>query len=153
MPRKKHSDDDKPLSIERARAEIDKAVFKLLAGNDPGPVFSHLKRPRKASTPYALKLTLRERESLIACAQLKGALKKKTEETGQGSNEIDFTRRQLKKLNDELLRAVAYAKRPHQRRLVAVMGKVANLLVGDYVGHFVHVSIKTGRATPKKANK
>ena len=153
MPRKKHSDGDKPPTIEQARADVDKAVFELLAGNDPGPVFSHLKRPRKASEPYALKLTLRERESLIACAQLKGTLKKKTEETGQGRRSIDLSRRQLKKLNDELLRVVAYAKRPHQRRLVAVMGKVANLVVGDYVGQFVQVSIKTRRAAPKKANK
>ncbi len=150
MPRKKHPDDDKPLSIEQARAKIENAVSDLLAGNDPGPIVFRLKRTRKASDTYPLKLTQQQRESLIAYTQLKGKLKNKLKEAGDGAQVFDVTRKELEGLNEELGQATMYARGQHKRRLLAVMGKVAELLAEDHAGLFGEDKPKTRKTAPKK---
>ena len=60
MPRKKSSD-DKPLTIEETRAKLVQGVCDYLAGHDPGPIVFRLKPTWKASEPYPLRLTQKQR--------------------------------------------------------------------------------------------
>ena len=64
------SDDDKPLTPQQAREKLQKGLIDYLAGNDPGPIVFRLKRTRKASETYPLKLTQLQRETLLQFTQI-----------------------------------------------------------------------------------
>ena len=70
------SDDDKPLTPQQAREKLQKGLIDYLAGNDPGPIVFRLKRTKKASETYPLKLTQLQRETLLQFTQLNRKLKK-----------------------------------------------------------------------------
>ena len=59
------SDDDKPLTPEQARQKLQKGLSDYLAGNDPKTIVFRLKRTKKASETYPLKLTQQQRETLL----------------------------------------------------------------------------------------
>ena len=59
------SDDDKPLTPQQAREKLQKGLYDYLAGNDTGPIIFRLKRTKKASETYPLKLTQQQRETLL----------------------------------------------------------------------------------------
>ena len=59
------SDDDKPLTPEQARQKLQKGLSDYLAGNHPGTLVFRLKRTKKASETYPLKLTQQQRETLL----------------------------------------------------------------------------------------
>ena len=72
-------DDDKPLTPAQARQKLQKGLSDYLAGNDPGPIVFRLKRTKKASETYPLKLTQQQRETLLRCTHLSRGLKNKIE--------------------------------------------------------------------------
>jgi len=74
------SDDDKPLTPAQARQKLQKGLIDYLAGNDPGPIVFRLKRTKKASETYPLKLTPQQRETLLKFTELSRNLKKKIEQ-------------------------------------------------------------------------
>jgi hypothetical protein len=77
-------------------------------------------------------------------------LKKKLEEAGDGTQVVEVIRRELERLNDELGRATMYAKGQDQKRLSAVMGKVAELLAEDHAGLFDEEAPNPRKAAKKK---
>ena len=76
------SGDDKPLTSQQARQKLQRGLADYLAGKDPGPIVFRLKRSKKASETYPLKLTLQQRETLLRCTQLGRGLQKKIKQAG-----------------------------------------------------------------------
>ena len=79
------SDDDKPLTPEQARQKLQKGLSDYLAGNDPGTIVFRLKRTKKASETYPLKLTQQQRETLLNYTQLSRTLESKIKQAGEGT--------------------------------------------------------------------
>lgn len=114
-------DDDKPLTPAQARQKLQKGLEDFMAGNDPGPIVFRLKRTRKASETYPLKLTQKQRETLLQCTHLSRNLKKKIERAAEGTQVVPVTWNELHKLNDETGQAVVNARNADKQRLMAVM--------------------------------
>ena len=107
-------DDDKPLTPAQARQKLQKGLADYLAGNDPGPIVFRLKRTKKASHTYPLKLTQQQRETLLECTQLSRNLKKKIEQAGEGTQIVPVTWNELHKLNDETGQVAVLRPKPAQ---------------------------------------
>jgi len=117
-------DDDKPLTPAQARQKLHKGLIDYLAGNDPGPIVFRLKRTKKASETYPLKLTQQQQETLLRCTTLSWGLKNKINQAGEGTQIVGVTWNQLDQLNDETGRAAVYAPSADKKRLMAVQGKL-----------------------------
>src|SRR5512135_51980 len=118
------SDDDRPLTPQQARQKLEEGLSDYLAGNDPGPIVFRLKRTKKASETYPLKLTQQQRESLLQFTQINRTLKRKIEQAGEGTQIVGVTWNELHKLNDETGEAAVYAPSVHTKRLMAVQARV-----------------------------
>ena len=130
------SDDDKPLTPRQARQKLQKGLADYLAGNDPGPIVFRLKRTKKASETYSLKLTQQQRETLLRCTQLSRNLKKKIEQAGDGTQIVPVTWDELHKLEDETGDTAGYARDADKRRLLAVMGRVVKFFEEEHAAVF-----------------
>lgn len=129
-------DDDKPLTPAQARQKLKQGLTDYLAGNDTGPIVFRLKRTKKASHTYPLKLTQQQRETLLDCTQLSGKLQKKIKQAGGGTQIVPVTWNELHKLNDETGQAAVYARSPHKKRLLAVMSRVVKFFEEEHAEVF-----------------
>lgn len=132
MPRKNQPADDKPLTPAQARQKLQQGLADYLAGNDTGPIVFRLKRTKKASHAYPLKLTQQQRETLLEHTHLSGMLKKKIEKAGEGTQIVPVTSSELHKLNDEIGQVSYYARSPHKKRLLAVMNRVVKFFEEEH---------------------
>lgn len=139
------NDDDKPLTPVQARQKLQKGLADYLAGNGPEAIVFRLKRTKKASHAYPLKLTQQQRESLLEHTQLNGKLKKKIEQAGEGTQIVPVTWNELHKLNDETGQAAVYARSPHKKRLLAVMGRVVKFFEEEHAEVFAQEEPTTRR--------
>ncbi len=130
------SDNDKPLTPQQARQKLLRGLADYLAGNDPGPIVFRLKRSKKASETYPLKLTQQQRETLLRCTQLGRGLEKKIEQAGDGTQIVGVTRNQLDKIHDQTGQAFYYATSADKKRLMAVQGKVDKFFEEEYAEVF-----------------
>jgi hypothetical protein len=151
MPRK-IPNQDRPLPIEQARGKVAKAMSDLMAGHDPGVISFRLKPTTTANETYPLKLSQPQRESVIHCTRLKSKIKERLEETGEGTQTVGVTRKELDHLHDEIGTAAFYAPSPHKARLLAVMREVVELLAADQVGLFGEGLPTPRRSAPKKGD-
>ena len=129
-------DDDKPLTQAQARQKLQKGLEDYLAGNGPETIVFRLKRTKKASHTYPLKLTQQQRETLLQHTHLSRNLKKKIEQAGEGTQIIPVTWNELHKLNDETGQAAVYARNADKRRLMAVMGRVVKFFEEEHAEVF-----------------
>lgn len=116
--------DDKPLTPAQARQKLQQGLADYLAGKGSEAIVFRLKRTKKASHTYPLKLTQQQRQTLLEHTNLSGKLKKKVEQAGEGTQVVPVTWNELNKLNDETSQAAYYARSPHKNRLMAVMSRV-----------------------------
>ena len=123
--------DDKPVTPAQARQKLQQGLADYLAGYEMGPIVFRLKRTKKANETYPLKLTQQQRQTLLECTQLSRSLKKKIEQTGQGTQIVPVTWNELDKLNDETGQAAYFARSPHKKRLMAVMSRVIKFFEED----------------------
>lgn len=128
--------DDKPLTPAQARQKLKKGLRDYLAGNDPGPIVFRLKRTKKASETYPLKLTQQQRESLLHCPRLSRGLKNKIKQVGEGPQIVGVTWNELHKLNDETGQAAVYAPSADKKRLMAVQDKVIKFFEEEHAEVF-----------------
>ena len=126
------SDNDKPLTPEQARERLQKGLIDYLAGNDPGPIVFRLKRTKKASETYPLKLTQLQRETLLQFTRLNRNLKNKIKKAGEGTQIVGVTWNELNKLNDETGQAAAYAPSVHKKRLLAVQARLIKFFEAEH---------------------
>jgi len=129
-------DDDKPLTPAEARQKLQNGLADYLAGNGQETIVFRLKRTKKASHTYPLKLTQQQRETLLECTQLSRNLKKKIEQAEDGTQIVPVTWNELHKLNDETGQTAYYARSPHKKRLMAVMDKVVKFFEEEHAEVF-----------------
>jgi len=137
--------DDKPLTPQQAREKLQKGMIDYLTGNDPGPIVFRLKRTKKASETYPLKLTQLQRATLLQFTHLNRTLKRKIEQAGEGSQIVGVTWNELHKLNDETGEAAVYAPSLHMKRLMAVQARVIKFFEAEHAEVFGWMSPKTRR--------
>lgn len=130
------SKDDKPISIQQARAKLAKAVSDLEAGIDSGPITFRLKPTKKRGEKYLLKLTPLQRHSLIHCTHIKAKIKKLLKDAGEGPQTIAVTLNELSYLNDEVGNAAVSASGSDKKRLLDVLRRISNLFADDHAGLF-----------------
>jgi hypothetical protein len=145
-------DDDKPLTPAQARQKLQKGLSDYLAGNDPGPIVFRLKRTKKASETYPLKLTQQQRETLLQFTHLSRNLKTKIEQAGEGTKIVPVTWNELHKLNDETGQAAVYARNADKKRLMAVMDRVVNFFEEEHAEVFGPEASKTPKRRPTKSD-
>ena len=115
MPRPTQPDDDKPLTPAQAGQKLQKGLSDYLAGKGSETIVFRLKRTKKASHTYPLKLTQQQRESVIQLTQINGKLLKKLKDAGEGTQIVDVTRNELSQLNDATGQAAVDARSRHKR--------------------------------------
>src|ERR1700681_4131032 len=141
-------DDDKPLTPAQARQKLQKGLSDYLAGNDPGPIVFRLKRTKKASETYPLKLTQQQRETLLRFTQLSRNLKNKIKQAGEGTQIVPVTWNELHKLNDETGQALVYARNADRKRLMAVMDRVVKFFEEEHAEVFGLDASQTRKRRP-----
>jgi len=137
--------DDKPLTPAQARLKLQQGLADYLAGKGSEAIVFRLKRTKKASHVYPLKLTQQQRETLIEFTQLSRNLKKKIEQAGEGTQIVPVTWNELHKLNDETGQAAVYARSPHKKRLMAVMGRVVKFFEEEHAEVFNLAPVKPAK--------
>jgi len=123
------NEDASTISIEQARGKFTKAISDVLAGNEPEIISFQLPTPKNQLTEkYPIKTTPLQREALISYTRLKASIKRKFKESLEGPQVIEFTKKELDHMIDELGQAAVHAPGSYKKRLVAVQKKVADIL-------------------------
>ena len=128
-------DDDKPLTTQQARQKLQKGVADYLAGKNPGTIVFRLKRTKKASETYPLKLGQKQRETLLQFTQLSRNLRNKIKQAGEGTQVVGVTWNELHKLNHETGNLV-YAPSADRKRLMDVQKKVVKFFEEEHAEVF-----------------
>ena len=129
-------DEDKPLTPAQARQKLQQGLADYLAGKGSEAIVFRLKRTKKASHTYPLKLTQQQRETLLRCTDLSRNLKKKIEQAEEGTQVVPVTWNELHKLNDETGRAAVYGASADKKRLMAVMSRVIKFFEEEHAEVF-----------------
>jgi hypothetical protein len=137
------SGDDKPLTPIQARRKLQKGLMEYLQGHDTGPIVFRLKRTKKASETYPLKLTQLQREMLLRCTQMSRNLKRKINNAGVGTHVVPVTWNELDQLNDKTGEAAVYARNADIKRLMAVQGRLVKFLEDEHAEVFGFPAPKT----------
>ena len=145
-------DDDKPLTPAQARQKLQQGLADYLAGKGSEAIVFRLKRTKKASHTYPLKLTQQQRETLLECTQLSRNLKKKLEQAGEGTQIVPVTWNELHTLNDATGQAAYYAPSPHKKRLMAVMSSVIKFFEEEHAEVFAFDAPKPVKRRSSKAD-
>ena len=105
---------------------VDRFV-ESLAG--PRPLVEPLPtKSEEGEDQYGVKLTDKQRESLLHCTELSKGLRDKIRGAAGGAQTLGFTRDELDELASEVDLAVLDARTPHKKRLAAVFDKLEVLL-------------------------
>jgi len=83
---------------------------------------------KSTKSKYRIKFTPHQRESLVLWHRLRPAIQKRLESVPDGTQVIEFTRKELDYMTDELSRAASHSPQPHKGRVVAVRKKFLDLL-------------------------
>ena len=77
------------------------------------------KKGKQHEETFPLKLTVKQRESLIQATRLTAGLKKRIQETPNDQQVAEFTKKELEKMDEEIYTAIALAPPAHKKRLCA----------------------------------
>ena len=122
----RHDDEPEVTESPATIGFIDRFV-ESLAG--PSPLVEPLPtKSEEGEDQYGVKLTDKQRESLLHCAELSKGLSDKIRGAAGGAQTLRFTRDELDELASEADLAVLYARTPHKQRLAAVFDKLEVLL-------------------------
>src|ERR1017187_311458 len=86
------------------------------------------KKGKQPDEKYPLKLTVKQRESLVHVTRLAMGLKTRIEEASKDQQFVEFTKKELEKLGDEIDSSLVYVPPAHRKRLNAVLNKIGDLL-------------------------
>lgn len=128
--------DDNPLTPAQARQKLQQGLSDYLAGKGPEAIVFRLKRTKKASYTYPLKLTQQQRETLLQFTQLSRNLKKKVGQAEEGTQVVPVTWNELHKFNDETGEAIGAARNADKKRLLAVMDRVVKFFGEEHAEVF-----------------
>ena len=85
-------------------------------------------KERQPDENFPLKLTVKQRESLVHTTRLTRRLKSRIKETTSDQLFIEFTKKELAKMGDEIPISLAFAPPAHSKRLKTVLDEIADLL-------------------------
>ena len=86
------------------------------------------KKRKQPDEKYPLKLTVEQRESLVHATHLTMELKTRINETSSGQRFVEFTKKELEKMGEEIYTSLAYVPPAHRKRLNAALDKIDDLL-------------------------
>ena len=118
----RHDDEPEVTESPATIGFLDRFV-ESLAG--PRPLVEPLPtKSEEGEDQYGVKLTDKQRESLLHCTELSKGLSDKIRGAAGGAQTLGFTRDDLDELASEVDLAVPYARTPHKQRLAAVFDKL-----------------------------
>ena len=118
----RHDDEPEVTESPATIGFLDRFV-ESLAG--PRPLVEPLPtKSEEGEDQYGVKLTDKQRESLLHCTELSKGLSDKIRGAAEGAQTLGFTRDDLDELASEVDLAVPYARTPHKKRLAAVFDKL-----------------------------
>ena len=118
--------DEAPV-VEEGPSRFALDLIDLLMGQEP-LILSPPSEARKGGESYPLKLTEKQRETLMAATRLRRGMKNKIGQVSEGTQFVEFTRKELDQIANELGIAVGFAPPPYKQRLVAVLATIKDLL-------------------------
>jgi hypothetical protein len=86
------------------------------------------KKRKQPDEKYPLKLTVKQRESLVHATRLAMGLKTRIKEASKDQQFVEFTKKELEKMGEEIYTSLAYVPPNHRKRLRTVLGRIADLL-------------------------
>ena len=119
---------DDAITAAQAKQKLTKGISDVVAGKASATISFRLKSKTPKSTKFSIKITQHQRESLLLYTRLKAAIKRRIETAEEGTQMIEFTKKELDHMHDEIGQAVVYARSPHKQRLVAIQKKVDDIL-------------------------
>ncbi len=119
---------DDAITAEQAKQKLTKGIGDVLTGEEPATISFRLKSKTPKSAKFPIKMTQHQRESLLLYTRLKAAIKRNVEAAEEGTQIIEFTKKELDHMHDEIGQAVVYARSPHKKRLAAIQKKVDDIL-------------------------
>jgi hypothetical protein len=111
---------------EGGKSTVIEAILDLLV-SEPPAILPMPAKSRKDEDQYPLKLTEKQREALIHATRLRRGLKNKIGKVPEGSQIIEFTKKELEETVSEVETAVRFAPSPFKEQLVAVYGKLEDI--------------------------
>jgi hypothetical protein len=99
---------------------------------------------KQPSEMFPLKLTDKQRESLVLATRPTGGLKKKIEGISDGTRVVEFTRKELEQMGEEVDTSLSYAPAADRKRLNAVLDKIDDILVSLDEEHLEEKRRKAG---------
>ena len=86
------------------------------------------KKRKQPDEKYPLKLTVKQRESLVHATRLAMGLKTRIKEAAKDQQFVEFTKKELERMGEEIDTSLAYAPPADRKRLNAVLDKIGDLL-------------------------
>ena len=118
----RHDDEPEVTESLATIGFLDRFVESLVG---PRPLVEPLPtKSEEGEDQYGVKLTDKQRESLLHCTELSKGLSDKIREAAGGAQTLGFTRDELDELASEVDLAVFDARTPHKQRLAAVFDKL-----------------------------
>ncbi len=86
------------------------------------------KQRKQPDEKYPLKLTAKQRESLVHATRLAMGLKTRIKEASKEQQFVEFTKKELERMGEEIYTSLAYVPPAHRKRLNAALDKIDDLL-------------------------
>lgn len=86
------------------------------------------KKQKQPEEQYPLKLTSKQRESLVHATRLAMGLKTRVKEASKDQQFVQFTKKELEKMSEEIYTSLAYVPPADRKRLNATLDKIDDLL-------------------------
>ncbi|MGA2705859.1 MAG: plasmid pRiA4b ORF-3 family protein [Isosphaeraceae bacterium] len=86
------------------------------------------KKRKQPDERYPLKLTVKQWESLVHSTRLAMGLKTRIKEASRDRQFVEFTKKELEKMGEEIYTSLAYVPPAHRKRLNAALDKIDDLL-------------------------
>src|SRR5208337_3598310 len=96
------------------------------------------KKGKPPDEKYPLKLTVKQRESMMQATRLTMGLKTRIKKASKDQQFVEFTKKELEKLGDEIDASLVYVPPAHRKQLNVVLNKIGDLLVDLVVKHLVY---------------
>ncbi len=98
------------------------------------------KKGKQPDEMYPLKLTVKQRDSLIGATRLAMVLKTRIKKSSKDQRFVEFTKKELDQMLGEIDLSLDFATPSDRKRLNAVVDKIFDLLA-DIEAYFPHISL------------
>ena len=95
------------------------------------------KNGKQPDEKFPLKLTVKQRESMMQATRLTMGLKTRIKKASKDQQFVEFTKKELEKMGDEIDASLVYVPPAHRKQLNVVLNKIGDLLAYLVVKHIV----------------